>query len=85
MKRKLTALSQRYAAALKKHLKQDPCVNPEPGRGLGRQIVASGLQTLGLGRIHENALATLEAASIRDGLTVAPPLHQFLSVERSTK
>ena len=75
MKRKLTALSQRYVTALKKHLMHDPRANPEPARCLGRQAVPSGLQTLGLGRIHENALATLEAASSRDGLTVAPPLH----------
>jgi signal transduction histidine kinase len=68
MKRKLNALSQRYVAALKKHLKRGPHASFQPARGLGRQAVSLGLETLDVARIHEGALATLEASSSRDGL-----------------
>ena len=68
MKRKLTALSQQYVAALKKHLKQGPPANPAPARELGNKAVAIGVETLDMARIHEGALATLEASSSRDGL-----------------
>src|SRR5579859_2048130 len=67
MKRKLSALSQEYVAALKNHLKQGPQAGLQPARGLGRRAVAIGLETLDLARIHERALATLEASSSRDG------------------
>jgi signal transduction histidine kinase len=40
----------------------------QPARGLGRQAVAIGLETLDVVRIHEGALATLEASSSRDGI-----------------
>jgi len=39
-----------------------------PARGLGRQAVAMGLETLDVARIHDDALATLEAHSSRDGI-----------------
>ncbi len=68
MKRKLPALSQRYVAALKKHLKQGPQASLRAARGLGRQAVAIGLETLDVARIHERALATLEASGSKDGL-----------------
>ena len=68
MKRKLGALSGRYLAALRKHLKQSPSASLEPARGLGRQAVAIGLETLDVARIHARALATLEAADSKDGL-----------------
>jgi signal transduction histidine kinase len=68
MKRKLTELSQRYVAALKKHLKPGPQIGSGPARNLGRRAVASGLETLDMARIHERALATLEASSSKDGL-----------------
>jgi signal transduction histidine kinase len=68
MKRKLTALSQQYVAALKKHLKQGPSTDPAPARDLGDKAVAIGLETLDMVRIHEGALATLEASSSRDGI-----------------
>jgi signal transduction histidine kinase len=68
MKRKLTRLSQSYESALRKHLKQGPQASLQPARGLGRQAVAIGLETLDLARIHERALATLEASSSKDGL-----------------
>jgi signal transduction histidine kinase len=68
MKRKLSTLSRRYEAALRKHLKQGPHASLHPARGLGRRAVALGLETLDLARIHEGALAAMEAASSRDGI-----------------
>jgi signal transduction histidine kinase len=68
MKRKLSALSGRYLAALRKHLKQRPEAGLELARGLGRQAAAIGLETLDVARVHEQALATLEASGSRDGL-----------------
>jgi signal transduction histidine kinase len=68
MKRKLTRLSRGYATALRKHLKQGPRASLRPARGLGRQAAAIGLETLDVARIHEAALASLEAASSRDGI-----------------
>src|ERR1051326_461748 len=67
MKRKLSALSGRYQAALRKHLKQGPRAGLEPARGLGLQAVAIGLETLDMARMHERALAMLEAGSSKDG------------------
>ena len=67
MKRKLSALSRRYQAALKKHLQQGPRATLHAAHGLGRQAVALGLETLAVARIHEGALATLETASSRNG------------------
>ena len=68
MKRKLSALSQRYVTALRRHLKQGPRANLQPARGLGRQAVVIGLETLDVARIHEAALATLESSSSSDGI-----------------
>jgi two-component system sensor histidine kinase DegS len=68
MKRKLIALSQRYVRALKKHLSQGPRPSLRLAHGMGRQAMAFGLETLDMARIHEEALATLEAASSSDGL-----------------
>ncbi len=71
MKRKLTALSRRYVAALRKHLKQDPRAIPPCGTtalALGRQAAALNLETLDVARIHEDALAALEASSSKDGI-----------------
>jgi signal transduction histidine kinase len=68
MKRKLIRLSRRYASALRKHLKQGPRASFQPARELGRQAVSIGLETLDVARIHEGALATLEASSSRDGI-----------------
>ncbi len=57
-------------SALRKHLKQDPRAIPPCGAALalGRQAVALDLETLDVARIHEDALATLEAASSKDGV-----------------
>ena len=68
MKRKLNTLSRRYVAALRKHLKQGPQASLQPALRLGRQAAAIGLETLDMARIHEGALATLEASSSRDGI-----------------
>ena len=70
MKRKLTGLSQRYVAALRTHLRQDSRAIPPCGTALalGRQAAALNLETLDVARIHEDALATLEASRSRNGL-----------------
>jgi signal transduction histidine kinase len=59
MKRKLSGLSRRYVAALRKHLKRGARATLQPARALGRQAMASGLETLDLARIHERALIDL--------------------------
>jgi signal transduction histidine kinase len=68
MKRKLSGLSGQYLATLRKHLKQSTPASLRPARGLGRKAVALGLETLDLARIHEGALARLEASSSSDGI-----------------
>lgn len=68
MKRKLNALSQQYATALKKHLKQGPQASLQAARKLGRRAVVLGRETLDLARIHEAALATLEGSKSKDGI-----------------
>jgi signal transduction histidine kinase len=71
MKRKLTRLSRRYVAALRKHLRQGPRAIPPCGTALalGRQAAALDLETLDLARIHDGALATLEAPHGKDSFT----------------
>ncbi|MGD0744984.1 MAG: sensor histidine kinase [Verrucomicrobiota bacterium] len=61
MARKLNGLSQRYVAALRKHLRQNPRAVPPRGtaQDLGRRAMALGLETLDLARFHEQALITL--------------------------
>jgi signal transduction histidine kinase len=68
MKRKLIRLSRGYATALQKHLQQGPGGSLQPARGLGRRAAALGLETLDVARIHEAALASLEAARRGDGI-----------------
>jgi signal transduction histidine kinase len=68
MKNKLTALSQRYLRALKKHLSQGPRADVRSANGLGRRAVSLGLETLDIAKIHQGALATLETSSSRDGI-----------------
>jgi signal transduction histidine kinase len=68
MKRKLIRLSQRYRELLRKHLEQGPRASLQPARGLGRQAVAIGLETLDVARIHEEALAALKSSYSRDGI-----------------
>jgi signal transduction histidine kinase len=56
MKADLSKLSERYLAALRKHLESGSKIGLPPAAGLGRQAVALGLGTLELARIHELAL-----------------------------
>jgi signal transduction histidine kinase len=55
---KLTGLSRKYQAALRKHLKPGPA-RLQLAKGLGRHAMAIGLETLDLARIHERALIKL--------------------------
>jgi signal transduction histidine kinase len=68
MKQKLHRLSRRYAAALRKHLRQGPRADFKPALRLGRQAVVLGLETLELARMHEVALARLKPAFPKDGV-----------------
>lgn len=68
MKQKLIHLSQRYVTALRTHLKRGSRDSLQPALTLGRQAVALGLETLGLARIHERALSTLDLSKSKDGL-----------------
>ncbi len=72
MKRKLTGLSRQYQAALRKHLKRSRPARLPPAKGLGRQAMTIGLETLDLARIHEQALITLvlpsDSAGARDAM-----------------
>jgi signal transduction histidine kinase len=68
MKRKLTALSNEYLRALKNYVRQGPQAGIGSAHGLGRRAVAIGLETLDVAKIHERALAALEASSSSDGL-----------------
>ena len=65
MERKLNALSGRYLAALQKHLQQGPQASLQGARGLGREAVRCGVETLDVARIHEKAFATLDAFNRR--------------------
>jgi len=70
MKRKLIALSHQYVTALRKHLQQGPRAIPPCGTALalGRQAAALNLETLDVAKIHDGALAALEASSSKDGI-----------------
>ncbi len=68
MGRKLNGLSQRYVAALRKHLKRGPRASLRPAQGLGRRAMASGLETLDVARFHEQALITLVLPGYSPGI-----------------
>jgi signal transduction histidine kinase len=53
---KVSALSRRYQAALRRYLKQGSTASFQSALKLGRQAVAMGLETLDLTLIHEQAL-----------------------------
>ena len=67
-KQNLTRLSRKYATALREHLKQNSQASLSPALRLGRQAAALKLETLDVARMHAAALATLEAASSKDGI-----------------
>jgi signal transduction histidine kinase len=63
----LAGLSRHYQAALRTHLKRSRRVSWQPAKGLGRQAMTLGLETLDLARIHEEALITLVLPSCSSG------------------
>jgi signal transduction histidine kinase len=67
MARKHTGIARRYAAALRKHLKQGPWLGLQPARRLGRQVMFTGMETLDVARIHEQALISLILPSYSPG------------------
>jgi two-component system sensor histidine kinase DegS len=67
MKQEFNLLSQRYVAALQKHLKAGPRASLQPALSLGRRAVVLGLETLELARIHERAVTALELSSSKNG------------------
>jgi len=70
MKQKhLIRLSQQYETALEKLLKQGPGGNLQPALALGRAVVALGMDTLDLARIHDRALASLGLTDVANALT----------------
>jgi signal transduction histidine kinase len=69
MKKNTVNLSQRYAAALEKNLKQGPQASLQPALELGRDAVALGLETLDLARIHEQALVALKLSNAKNAFT----------------
>ena len=72
MEGKLIGLSRRYQASLQERLKQGLRASLRSAAGLGRQALTMGLETLGLARIHEQALITLTSprysSGTRDGM-----------------
>ena len=58
MKRELLNLSRSYQSALRTHLKQGRQASLESARGLGGQVLAAGLQTLDLAKLHEQIMVT---------------------------
>ena len=69
MKQNLIRLSQQYETALRTHLKPGARASSAGGTALalGRQAVACGLETLGLAKIHEQALATIQSSNAKKG------------------
>lgn len=67
MNSEVKALSRRYESALRQHLRRGPRAGLEVARGLGRRAAEMDLETLDVAKIHERALALLEASSSRDG------------------
>lgn len=62
MKLKRTVLSARYLASLRAYLDRRPGTSGNDAKKLGEAALASGLATLDLARIHENALIALAAS-----------------------
>jgi len=54
--------------ALRKHLKQGPRAGLQPAHDWGCQAAALDLETLDVARIHDGALAALEASRSRNGI-----------------
>jgi len=58
MRPKLLKLSRRYQTALLTHLNQGKQASLQSARGMGDQVLAAGLQTLDLAKLHEKILLT---------------------------
>ena len=72
MDQKLIAFARRYTTAVRRHLKQGAGAGMRPALALGRAAAGLGVDTLGLARIHELALASPElAASKREQIKQA--------------
>jgi len=69
MKQTLIQLSQNYMAALRTFLKSGVNAGLQPALTLGRQAVTMGVDTLGLARMHEYAMSTLNLTSRKESLT----------------
>jgi signal transduction histidine kinase len=65
MKSEIARLSQRYASALRKHLKQGSRASLQTALRMGSDALALGLGTLELARIHEQAITAMEPSSRR--------------------
>jgi two-component system, NarL family, sensor histidine kinase DegS len=72
MKKKIPELSERYLAALRVRLDTQGPNAVAAARGLGREVIASGFDTVDLARMHEQALVALapshDFANARNGL-----------------
>jgi len=68
MKQKLVQFSQRYAKALRTHLKAGSPATLLTAQGLGRQAVVLGLETLEMARIHEQAVTGLTHEGVSAGV-----------------
>lgn len=72
MKKKTPTLSQRYLVALHAHLSSRRPSGTLAARGLGRDVMTAGFDTLELAKMHEAALVTLAAShdfdNTRNGL-----------------
>src|SRR5674476_324662 len=62
MKIKTPELSQRYLAALRAHLSTRRPSGAAVARGLGRDVMTAGCDTLDLARMHEQALVALASS-----------------------
>lgn len=69
----LRMLPKQYLAALSRHIAQAPETGLQAARELGQAAVATGLETLDLAKIHEQALVSLRlpdsSSAERDDLT----------------
>jgi signal transduction histidine kinase len=68
MNQKLTGFSQQYTEALRTHLQKGSPASLHLAEGLGRKALALGLDTLGLARIHEQAIIAVRLFIRKDGV-----------------
>lgn len=68
MKQKPISLSQCYVTTLRAHLKPGARDGLPAMQALGRRAVTLGVETLGLARMHEQALVTLGLSKSENGM-----------------